>query len=161
MNKKFTPKALFQRVQKKIKDRPKPLPLDWYYILWENNPVLMNVRPLWGYRPAHLVEEEMHSYMEHHIVKHRRLPTVEEINSHLRNDKSLRESIADLFQRKCSVEMTEVDYEIGLRYATGKLSSPKTLEAPQMAEMVERGTATAGQLIYAFYSHEEGSEQGY
>lgn len=151
MNTKNTPISLIKRVHKKIKDRPRPLPADWYYLLWEDNPIVMNIRPLWGYRPSHLVEKRMHTHMEYFMMREKRLPTPEEITNMLRTDKKLRETVAEMFRNKCSVEMTEVDYEIGIRHATGSLRKPKTLEASQMIVMVERGIANAGQVIEAFY----------
>lgn len=114
----------------------------------------MNVRPLWGYRPAHLMEMRMHALMENFIVKKKRFPTPVEVQSMLRSDKQLRKAIADLFHNKCLVEMHEVDYEIGIRHATSILNTPKVLENPQMVDMVERGIANAGQVIEAFYRGE-------
>ncbi len=115
----------------------------------------MNVRPLWGYRASHLVETRMHILIEQHIMRENKLPTPEQITAQLRADQSLRGAVANLFKTKCSVEMTEVDYEIGIRHATGNLNHPKTLDiAPQMVEMIKTGIANAGQIIEAFYRGE-------
>lgn len=151
MNKKFSPIYLAKRVHKKIKDRPRPLPVDWFYLVWDEHPIVMNTRPLWGYRPAHAVELRMHALMEMFMIRERRLPTPNEIIEMLRSDKSLRKVVAEMFKNKCFVEMTEVDYEIGIRHATSSLREPRTLETSQMIDMVESGVASTGQVIEAFY----------
>lgn len=96
----------------------------------------------------------MHTLIENYVIKTKTLPTPEQILDRLRDDAPLRRDVAELFKNKCSVEMNDVDYEIGLRHATGNLNTPRTLEAPKMAEMVENGIANAGQIIEAFYRGE-------